>query len=222
MKKFSIKALVNAVDQLGNVVYKLNDLLAQQTTCVTAAELRTAALAQVKNNSHMHVNGLLHYSKILHTHSNICQTSSLFFFFFFTFCGFLLKLQQISDHAQIWGQLCFVLFCVGWGCSVFVPAKIIATVRDWSSNPLWRACLSTLGTTLFQVINECTSLFSNSLFLVLPHSQPPSALPFFLPPLTQKIVEASCFVWWCPGFVETAENRVILLHQTCHLQEFYT
>jgi uncharacterized protein YoxC len=47
MKKFSIEALVNAVDQLGNVVYKLNDLLAQQTTCVTAAELRTAALAQV-------------------------------------------------------------------------------------------------------------------------------------------------------------------------------
>jgi hypothetical protein len=29
-------------------------------------------------------------------------------------------------------------------------------------------------------------------------------------------------VWWCPAFVETTENRVILLHQTCHLQEFYT
>ncbi len=88
LKKFSIKALVNAVDQLGNVVSKLNDLLAQQTTCVTAAELRTAALAQVKNNSHMHVHGLLHYSKILHTNSNICQTSSSFFFFFSHFVNF--------------------------------------------------------------------------------------------------------------------------------------
>jgi hypothetical protein len=113
LKKFSIEALMNAVDQLGNVVYKLNDLLAQQTTCVTAAELRTAALAQVINNSHMHVHALLHYSKILHTHSNVYQTSSLFFFFFFAFCEFLLKLQQISDHAQIWGQLCFVLCGVG-------------------------------------------------------------------------------------------------------------
>ncbi len=127
LKKFSIEALMNAVDQLGNVVYKLNDLLAQQTTCVTAAELRTAALAQVINNSHMHVHALLHYSKILHTHSNVYQTSSLFFFFFFAFCEFLLKLQQISDHAQIWGQLCFVLFCFVWGGVVafsFLPRSL--------------------------------------------------------------------------------------------------
>jgi hypothetical protein len=56
LKKFSIKALVNAVDQLGNVVYKLNDLLAQQTTCVTAAELRTAALAQRFRSCQDHCN----------------------------------------------------------------------------------------------------------------------------------------------------------------------
>jgi len=56
LKKFSIKALVNAVDQLGNVVSKLNDLLAQQTTCVTAAELRTAALAQRFRSCQDHCN----------------------------------------------------------------------------------------------------------------------------------------------------------------------
>jgi hypothetical protein len=56
LKKFSIEALMNAVDQLGNVVHKLNDLLAQQTTCVTAAELRTAALAQRFRSCQDHCN----------------------------------------------------------------------------------------------------------------------------------------------------------------------
>ncbi len=42
-----MKALVNAVDHLGTVAYKLNDLLNQQTTEISSVELRAASLAQV-------------------------------------------------------------------------------------------------------------------------------------------------------------------------------
>ncbi|KAH9555012.1 hypothetical protein CY35_08G092900 [Sphagnum magellanicum] len=46
LKNYSMKALVNVVDYLSTVAYKLNDLLVQQTTRVSAADLQTAALAQ--------------------------------------------------------------------------------------------------------------------------------------------------------------------------------
>ncbi len=49
LKNYSMKALVNVVDYLSTVAYKLNDLLVQQTTHVSAADLQTAALAQVNS-----------------------------------------------------------------------------------------------------------------------------------------------------------------------------
>ena len=47
LKDYSVKALVNAVDHLGTVAYKLNDLLSQQTSEISTTELRAASLAQV-------------------------------------------------------------------------------------------------------------------------------------------------------------------------------
>jgi hypothetical protein len=47
LKDYSVKALVNAVDHLGTVAYKLNDLLNQQTAEISSVELRAASLAQV-------------------------------------------------------------------------------------------------------------------------------------------------------------------------------
>lgn len=49
LKDYSVKALVNAVDHLGTVAYKLNDLLGQQTTEISATELRAASVAQVQS-----------------------------------------------------------------------------------------------------------------------------------------------------------------------------
>ncbi|CAK9236505.1 unnamed protein product [Sphagnum tenellum] len=46
LKDYSVKALVNAVDHLGTVAYKLNDLLNQQTAEISSVELRAASLAQ--------------------------------------------------------------------------------------------------------------------------------------------------------------------------------
>lgn len=46
-----MKALVNAVDHLGTVAYKLNDLLGQQTTEISATELRAASVAQVQSST---------------------------------------------------------------------------------------------------------------------------------------------------------------------------
>jgi len=46
LKDYSVKALVNAVDHLGTVAYKLNDLLSQQTSEISTTELRAASLAQ--------------------------------------------------------------------------------------------------------------------------------------------------------------------------------
>ena len=47
IKEYSVKALVNAVDHLGTVAYKLNDLIAQQEKELQATELCASALAQV-------------------------------------------------------------------------------------------------------------------------------------------------------------------------------
>ena len=45
LKDYLVKALVNTVDHLGTVAYKLNDLLGQQTTEISATELRVALVA---------------------------------------------------------------------------------------------------------------------------------------------------------------------------------
>ncbi|CAM6041807.1 unnamed protein product [Sphagnum compactum] len=46
LKEYSVKALVNAVDHLGTVAYKFNDLLSHQTSDISTTELRAASLAQ--------------------------------------------------------------------------------------------------------------------------------------------------------------------------------
>ncbi len=52
LKEYSVKALVNAVDHLGTVAYKFNDLLSHQTSEISTTELRAASLAQVINDDH--------------------------------------------------------------------------------------------------------------------------------------------------------------------------
>lgn len=46
LKDYAVRALVNAVDHLGTVAYKLTDLLEQQTLDVTAMELKVTCLDQ--------------------------------------------------------------------------------------------------------------------------------------------------------------------------------
>eukprot|EP01018_Ginkgo_biloba_P015392 Gb_30873 [translate_table: standard] len=46
LKDYAVKALVNAVDHLGTVAFKLNDLLSQQTTEISTTELKIACLNQ--------------------------------------------------------------------------------------------------------------------------------------------------------------------------------
>ncbi|KAL8138456.1 hypothetical protein V2J09_004457 [Rumex salicifolius] len=46
LKDYSVRALVNAVDHLGTVAYKLNDLLEQQTTDFKAVDLKVTSLNQ--------------------------------------------------------------------------------------------------------------------------------------------------------------------------------
>jgi hypothetical protein len=52
LKEYSVKALVNAVDHLGTVAYKFNDLLSHETSEISTTELRAASLAQVINDDH--------------------------------------------------------------------------------------------------------------------------------------------------------------------------
>lgn len=47
MKDYAVRALVNAVDHLGTVAYKLTDLLEQQTLDVSTMELKVSCLKQV-------------------------------------------------------------------------------------------------------------------------------------------------------------------------------
>lgn len=46
LKDYTVKALVNAVDHLGTVAYKLDEVLSQQMSEISSAELRVAGLAQ--------------------------------------------------------------------------------------------------------------------------------------------------------------------------------
>lgn len=46
LKDYTVKALVNAVDHLGTVAYKLDEVLSQQINEISAAELRVAGLSQ--------------------------------------------------------------------------------------------------------------------------------------------------------------------------------
>jgi len=50
LKDYAVRALINAVDHLGTVAYKLNDLLEQQTCEVSAMELKVSTLNQVITN----------------------------------------------------------------------------------------------------------------------------------------------------------------------------
>lgn len=47
LKDYAVRALVNAVDHLGTVAYKLTELLEQQTMDVSTVELKISCLNQV-------------------------------------------------------------------------------------------------------------------------------------------------------------------------------
>lgn len=47
MKDYAIKALVNTVDHLGSVTYKVTDLLDDKVVEVSGAELRVSCIEQV-------------------------------------------------------------------------------------------------------------------------------------------------------------------------------
>ena len=50
LKDYAVRALVNAVDHLGTVAYKLTDLLEQQTLDVSTMDLKVATINQVITN----------------------------------------------------------------------------------------------------------------------------------------------------------------------------
>lgn len=47
LKDYAIKALVNTVDHLGSVTYKVNDFVDEKVDQVTGTELRVACIEQV-------------------------------------------------------------------------------------------------------------------------------------------------------------------------------
>lgn len=47
LKEYAIKALVNTVDHLGSVTYKVNDLLDEKVDEVSGTELRVSCIEQV-------------------------------------------------------------------------------------------------------------------------------------------------------------------------------
>lgn len=67
LKDYAVRALVNAVDHLGTVAYKLTDLLEQQTLEVSTMELKASCLNQVIS---LHSSGSLVYYASTRTISN--------------------------------------------------------------------------------------------------------------------------------------------------------
>lgn len=54
LKDYAIKALVNTVDHLGSVTYKVNDFVDEKVDQVTGTELRVACIEQVYQQSSLH------------------------------------------------------------------------------------------------------------------------------------------------------------------------
>lgn len=50
MKDYAIKALVNTVDHLGSVSYKVNDILEEKVDEVSGTELRVSCIEQVSSD----------------------------------------------------------------------------------------------------------------------------------------------------------------------------
>jgi hypothetical protein len=48
LKDYAIKALVNTVDHLGSVTYKVNDLLDEKVDEVSGTDLRVSCIEQVR------------------------------------------------------------------------------------------------------------------------------------------------------------------------------
>lgn len=49
LKDYAVRALVNAVDHLGTVAYKLSDLFEQQTVDASTVDLKISCLNQVRH-----------------------------------------------------------------------------------------------------------------------------------------------------------------------------
>lgn len=50
LKDYAVRALVNAIDHLGTVAYKLSDILEQQTLDISSTELKVKCVNQVTVN----------------------------------------------------------------------------------------------------------------------------------------------------------------------------
>ncbi|KAK6141056.1 hypothetical protein DH2020_025193 [Rehmannia glutinosa] len=62
LKDYAVRALVNAIDHLGTVAYKLSDILEQQTLDVSSMELKVTCLNQLDS-----VNKKVHFSPHIQT-----------------------------------------------------------------------------------------------------------------------------------------------------------
>lgn len=61
LKDYAVRALVNAVDHLGTVAYKLTDLLEQQTSDISSMELKVSCMNQVSFLLFLEVNMVSNY-----------------------------------------------------------------------------------------------------------------------------------------------------------------
>lgn len=52
LKDYAVKALVNTVDHLGSVTFKVNDLLDEKVDDVSGTEFRVSCIEQVSCNLH--------------------------------------------------------------------------------------------------------------------------------------------------------------------------
>lgn len=54
LKDYAVKALVNTVDHLGSVTFKVNDLLDEKVDEVSGTEFRVSSIEQVKSSFKLH------------------------------------------------------------------------------------------------------------------------------------------------------------------------
>ena len=170
LKDYSVKALVNAVDHLGTVAYKLNDLLSQQTSEISTTELRAASLAQVYlysmytmytqlgqvlNCWHQCMFGWVSVLLVCNMNWQMCKIGLI------TDCmshkciwtqiliGFTSKYHQLVRHFCGTHSFDFVfVLCHGSEC---VLVKSIQIGKGWSSNHWQKQCMLITSIMYYQV-----------------------------------------------------------------------
>lgn len=212
LKDYAIQALVNTIDHLGSVTFKVNGLLDEQVDEVSETELRVSCIEQVLLCflvilfsiillRWIFVLGISSSKRCLNSHIPIWCS----FFCALFVCGASYKLPLSSLHSiestennlssKLQKRILWVLInfnFLWWVFRDFERVKSTATVRAFPNSLLWSQAQNTISVTSYQASYSvfCQFLWFNSNTCVL------KAVHRVIDPLSILVKDIQVFLWF--------------------------